>query len=231
MDEAAERPLPGRRVRRRPRRPQADHQPLAVAQLPDDPHRALRHGTTSCCSATPRRPRISRSAPAPSSPWRTRSRCSRRSAPTPSVPDGARRLRPRPPRRGRAHAARRRRVAGLVRAAASASRHMDPTQFAFGLMTRSRSITYDNLRLRAPAFVARDRRDVRRRRARGRGSTPRAGRRRCSSRSSCAAWRSPTASWSRRCACIRPTTACPATGTSCITAPARSAAPGWCSPR
>ena len=32
--------------------------------------------------------------------------------------------------------------------------YMDPTQFAFGLMTRSRSITYDNLRLRAPEFVA-----------------------------------------------------------------------------
>ena len=31
--------------------------------------------------------------------------------------------------------------------------HMDATQFAFGLMTRSRSITYDNLRLRAPEFV------------------------------------------------------------------------------
>ncbi len=31
---------------------------------------------------------------------------------------------------------------------------MHPTQFAFGLMTRSRSITYDNLRLRAPDFVA-----------------------------------------------------------------------------
>ena len=30
---------------------------------------------------------------------------------------------------------------------------MDPQQFAFGLMTRSRSITYDNLRLRAPGFV------------------------------------------------------------------------------
>jgi anthraniloyl-CoA monooxygenase len=30
---------------------------------------------------------------------------------------------------------------------------MNPTQFAFGLMTRSRSITYDNLRLRAPDFV------------------------------------------------------------------------------
>jgi anthraniloyl-CoA monooxygenase len=32
--------------------------------------------------------------------------------------------------------------------------HMDPVQFAFGLMTRSKSITYDNLRLRAPDFVA-----------------------------------------------------------------------------
>ena len=32
--------------------------------------------------------------------------------------------------------------------------HMDATQFAFGLMTRSRSIGYENLRLRAPDFVA-----------------------------------------------------------------------------
>jgi anthraniloyl-CoA monooxygenase len=31
---------------------------------------------------------------------------------------------------------------------------MDPVRFAFGLMTRSKSITYDNLRLRAPDFVA-----------------------------------------------------------------------------
>lgn len=30
---------------------------------------------------------------------------------------------------------------------------MDPVQFAFGLMTRSKSITYDNLELRAPEFV------------------------------------------------------------------------------
>jgi anthraniloyl-CoA monooxygenase len=29
----------------------------------------------------------------------------------------------------------------------------DPQRFAFGLMTRSKAITYDNLRLRAPAFV------------------------------------------------------------------------------
>ncbi|MEJ8574826.1 bifunctional salicylyl-CoA 5-hydroxylase/oxidoreductase [Microbaculum marinum] len=31
----------------------------------------------------------------------------------------------------------------------------DPIQFAFGLMTRSKAITYDNLRLRAPEFVDR----------------------------------------------------------------------------
>ncbi len=31
---------------------------------------------------------------------------------------------------------------------------MEPTRFAFGLMTRSKAITYDNLALRAPEFVA-----------------------------------------------------------------------------
>ncbi|MEM0909117.1 MAG: bifunctional salicylyl-CoA 5-hydroxylase/oxidoreductase, partial [Pseudomonadota bacterium] len=31
--------------------------------------------------------------------------------------------------------------------------HMDPVQFAFGLMTRAKAITYDNLELRAPEFV------------------------------------------------------------------------------
>jgi hypothetical protein len=31
---------------------------------------------------------------------------------------------------------------------------MDPTRFAFGLMTRSKAITYDNLALRAPEFVS-----------------------------------------------------------------------------
>ncbi len=31
---------------------------------------------------------------------------------------------------------------------------MDPNRFAFGVMTRSKSITWDNLRLRAPGFVA-----------------------------------------------------------------------------
>jgi anthraniloyl-CoA monooxygenase len=32
--------------------------------------------------------------------------------------------------------------------------NMDPTRFAFGLMTRSKAITYDNLAIRAPEFVA-----------------------------------------------------------------------------
>jgi anthraniloyl-CoA monooxygenase len=32
--------------------------------------------------------------------------------------------------------------------------HFDPVQFAFGVMTRSKAITYDNLKLRAPDFVA-----------------------------------------------------------------------------
>ena len=32
--------------------------------------------------------------------------------------------------------------------------HFDPVQFAFGVMTRAKAITYDNLRLRAPDFVA-----------------------------------------------------------------------------
>ena len=32
--------------------------------------------------------------------------------------------------------------------------NMDPVRFAFGLMTRSKAITYDNLELRAPDFVA-----------------------------------------------------------------------------
>jgi anthraniloyl-CoA monooxygenase len=44
----------------------------------------------------------------------------------------------------------------------------DPVQFAFGLMTRSKAITYDNLRLRAPGFVQEvDRGFARRLRRRG----------------------------------------------------------------
>ena len=50
---------------------------------------------------------------------------------------------------------------------------MHPTQFAFGVMTRSKAITYDNLALRAPDFVQRGRCAVRagggRQRRTGRG--------------------------------------------------------------
>ena len=78
--------------------------------------------TTSCCSATPRRPRISRSARAPSSRWRTRSRSTRRSArPAAATSRRRSRLRDAAARRGREDPARRRRVAGLVRARATAS--------------------------------------------------------------------------------------------------------------
>ena len=65
----------GRNLRLVPRRPSAADQPLDVAQFPDDPQQALGQGATWCCSAMPRRPRISRSAPAPSLRWKTRLRC------------------------------------------------------------------------------------------------------------------------------------------------------------
>ena len=42
---------------------------------------------------------------------------------------------------------------------------MDPRRFAFGLMTRSKAITYDNLALRAPGIRLRDRQGRRGRRA------------------------------------------------------------------
>ena len=32
--------------------------------------------------------------------------------------------------------------------------HQEPTQFGFNIMTRSRRVTYDNLRLRDPEYVA-----------------------------------------------------------------------------
>ena len=66
--------------------------------------------------------------------------------------------------------------------------NMDPTRFAFGLMTRSKAITYDNLALRAPEFVERGRpgRGARRRGRSASRPTPRSRWRRCSSRSACA---------------------------------------------
>ena len=72
-------PVIEERVRRGARRPHADRQPLAVAQLPDHHQQDLGARATRCWWATPRRPRISPSARAPSWRWKTRSRCSKRS--------------------------------------------------------------------------------------------------------------------------------------------------------
>ena len=103
---------------------------------------------------------------------------------------------------------------------------LEPWQFTYSLLTGSQRIGHANLRLRDPAFVA-----GRRGAARGARGHGRRRARRCSCRSSCAACGSRTASSSRRWRSTRPTTACPTTGTSCISARARPAAPGWCSPR
>src|SRR6516225_8610589 len=101
----------------------------------------------------PRRPRISPSAPAPSSRWRTGSRFTRRSD-----------------RRAGATSAALAQFESQRREEVEKTQHsadvslvwfehvdrfwnMDPTRFAFGLMTRSKAITYDNLALRAPEFV------------------------------------------------------------------------------
>ena len=87
----------------------------------------------------------------------------------------------------------------------------DPETFAFNLLTRSRRITFGELRMRDPDFVA----SVARRAADVHAA------------SGCARWSSPTASSSRRWTCTPRSTARPATSTSCTSARARSAAPGW----
>ena len=68
-----------------------------------------------CCSATPRTPRTSPSAPARSSPWRTRSRWPPACPRQPDAARGARRLRGRAPARRGVHPARRAGQPGVVR--------------------------------------------------------------------------------------------------------------------
>ena len=65
---------PERAVRRTCGGTHSPRQQLEVAQLPDGEGRALARTATSSCSATRRTPRTSRSAPARSWRWRTRSR-------------------------------------------------------------------------------------------------------------------------------------------------------------
>ena len=84
-----------RALRRRPRRARGAGQQLAVDQLHHRPQRALACTTTSSCSATPRTPRTSRSAPAPSWRWRTRWRWRPACTRSPTSADGARGVRDR----------------------------------------------------------------------------------------------------------------------------------------
>ena len=168
--------------------------------------------TTSCCSATRRTPRTSRSARGRSWRWRTRSRWPGRSGARRRRPGGARGLRGRAPADRGEHAARRPGEPRVVRGDRALRRPARP-QFAFNLLTRSRRITYDNLRLRDAGFVDVDEL------FRGRDGPARA--RRCSRRSGCAAWSCPTGSSSRRWTCTPRSTARRLTSTSCISAAGR----------
>ena len=138
------------------------------------------------------------------------------------------RLRARPPRGGREDPARRRRLAGLVRAC----RPLLGFRSRAVRLRRDDALQGDHLRqsdaaragFRRARSTSRLRRQVARAGLRRRCRQSRW--RRCSSRSGCARWCSPTASWCRRCACTRRRRACRAISIWCITARAPSAAPG-----
>ena len=184
--------------------------------------------TTSCSSATPPTPRTSRSAPAPSSRWRTPSRwppaCTR-SRPWTQALDGVRGRSARP-------------VVLSTQRAAQASLewfenlgqyvHQEPTQFAFNIMTRSAAG-----HLRQPAGA----RPGVRRAAATPGSPTTSGRRARPGdvrppmfqpfRARRGLDPAQPGRSSRRWTCTSPRTACPATSTSCTSAARRSAAPAW----
>ena len=119
----------------------------------DGAQRAAGTTATSSCSATPRTPRTSPSARAPSSRWRTRS-------PSPRACTSTRRSRP----RSTAYEEERKPVVESTQRAAQASLEwfenigmyadQDPAQFVFNLLTRSRRITFENLKERDPDFAA-----------------------------------------------------------------------------
>ncbi len=109
---------------------------------------------TSCSSATPPTPRTSRSAPAPSWRWRTRLALAACLHEEPSLDEAL-----------AAYETERRPVVLSTQRAAQASLEwfenlgqyvdQEPMQFAFNIMTRSRRVTYDNLRVRDHEFVER----------------------------------------------------------------------------
>ena len=95
--------------------PRRDGQQLQVDQLHHGPQRALARTATWCCSATPRTPRTSPSAPAPSSPWRTRWRWPPACTSSRHVRRGAGGVRGRAPAGGAVHPARGAGQPGVVR--------------------------------------------------------------------------------------------------------------------
>ena len=178
---------------------------------------------TSCCWAMPRRPRISRSAPARSWRWKARSRW-------PSICTASRPWR----RRSRATRTERRiEVLRLQSAARNSAEwfehverylHLDPVQFNYSLLTRSQRICHENLRQRDPAWLAG-------------AETWFESKRPAAARAARAPMFAPfrlrdielkTASWCRRWRSTAPSTARRPTGTSSTTPSAPRAAPGWC---
>ncbi len=116
-------------------------------------------------------------------------------------------------------------VASTQRAAAASLRWFEelagyvdqpPRRFAFNLLTRSRRVTHDNLRLRDASFTAAVEEEF--------GCPP--GTSPMFTPSGCAAWSCATGSSSRPWTCTRPPTGSPATSTWSTSAPAPSAAPG-----
>ncbi len=96
--------------------------------------------------------------------------------------------------------------------------HQPARQFAFNLLTRSRRVTHDNLRLRDAHFTAAVEREF----ELPPGAPPMFARSGCAGPTACA-----TGSWSHRWTCTRPWTASPATSTSSTWAHGRSAARAW----
>ena len=217
-----------RPVRRGAQGPSSHHQPLDLAQFPDHPLRALgrrqhgadrrRQGDRAFLHRLRHQARDGgRDRALRGVPLDQRTRCAFR----------ARAFRDQAARGGGEDAAFRRRLAGVVRARRALLEHgpdalrLRPDDALQGHHLRQPRAARAGIR-RAGGSGGRARH--------ARARLPRRYRearwRRCSSRSACATWRSRTAWWFRRCASTPRRTACPTTGISCITARARSAAPG-----
>ncbi len=101
----------------------------------------------------------------------------------------------------------------------------DPTEFVFNLLTRSRRITFENLRERDAEFAG----QVEAAFAAGTATASRP--RRCSSRCASATSSWSTGSCSRRWTCTWPRRACRVSSTWCTWAARPSAVPAWSGPR